>query len=135
MTKAREWRNWQIKKRAPENFEEYVTSLPSPKFPTVLELRAYIRAVTAMLPDLLRHYGSPAHRKWRLKVPNQPVYDACISENTENMYVVASCASVMHSDGGKLTSLLKGLAGPLKLRIRFNKLVGFFKKFPGDAGV
>ncbi len=70
MTKAREWRNASIKKHAPEGFEEYVTSLPSAKLPTVLEQKARIRAVTDMLPDLLAHYGSPAHRKWRLKVPS-----------------------------------------------------------------
>ena len=68
MTGAREWREQQIKQKAPDSFKEYVTTLPSPKFPAVVALTDYIRAVTSRLPDLLAHYGSLPHRKWRMKV-------------------------------------------------------------------
>jgi len=69
MTRAREWRNWRIKNHAPdEEFEECVTSLPTAKLPTVRDLTTHIQGVTLMLPDLLEHFGSPAHRKWRLQV-------------------------------------------------------------------
>jgi hypothetical protein len=74
MTRAQDWRNAKIKKHAQIDFEECVTSLPTAKLPTVLELEDHIQGVTHMLPDLLEHFGSPAHRKWRLQVPGSLFY-------------------------------------------------------------
>jgi len=82
MTRAREWRNWRIKNHAPdEEFEECVTSLPTAKLPTVRDLTTHIQGVTLMLPDLLEHFGSPAHRKWRLQVPSFRRKDRCNDGN------------------------------------------------------
>jgi hypothetical protein len=68
MTNAKAWREKQIKENAPPNFEEYVTTLPSHKIPTVAALTDYNRAVISRLPDLMAHYGSVPHRSWKMKV-------------------------------------------------------------------
>lgn len=69
MTKAREAREKKLGQHPSPDFEEFVTTLPSTKVPTVEALVEYIKAVTRRLPELMAHYGSLSHRNWRMKVP------------------------------------------------------------------
>lgn len=66
MYKAAAWRTRALQRN--EELQDAVSSLPSPKVSTSAGLEPYIRRVLELLPQLVFHYGSMRHRKWRKKV-------------------------------------------------------------------
>lgn len=77
MIKARFWREGKLKK-APGGLRNFISQLPSPRTPTIAYLQTYIREVTTRLGDLLNHYGSVGHRRWRKQVLSLPPLNSCM---------------------------------------------------------